>query len=130
MEVSSIVPTQPTLDHLAQIWREVVLVDEVGPNDNFFDLGGHSLLATQILARIAKTFRVELPLRTIFECPTITELAVAVEQAQREPSDAPTTITRRASEGEIHQLLDRLDTLSDDELQQLLKDPSLKDLIS
>ncbi|MCA1633792.1 MAG: amino acid adenylation domain-containing protein, partial [Acidobacteria bacterium] len=65
---------------LAGIWSEVLGVEKVGVHDNFFESGGHSLLATQVIARVRKTFQVEVPLRSLFESPTIAELAVTVEE--------------------------------------------------
>jgi acyl carrier protein len=74
-------PRTPVEEVLAGIWRGVLRVERVGVNDNFFDLGGHSLLATQVLLRLRRTFRIDLPLSRCFECPTIVELAQAVEEA-------------------------------------------------
>ena len=64
---------------LADIWAEVLKVDQVGVRDNFFELGGHSLLATQIASRVQKTLQRDVPLRAMFECSTVQELAEYIE---------------------------------------------------
>ena len=66
---------------IARIWRDVLNVDRVGLNDNFFSLGGHSLLATRVIARVNEELHLELPLRVMFEYPTLSELStVTAEQ--------------------------------------------------
>ncbi len=74
---------------IAQIWREVLKREKVGVHENFFDLGGHSLLAAQVASRLRTAFRKHLPLRIIFEEPTIAGLGKAVKKAihSREESD-------------------------------------------
>ena len=68
------------LEHtLAGIWSEVLSVERVGVNDNFFELGGHSLLATQIASRVQKVLQRNVPLRAMFECSCVAELAVYIE---------------------------------------------------
>ncbi|MEG4348502.1 amino acid adenylation domain-containing protein [Microcoleus sp. LAD1_D3] len=64
---------------LVKIWGEVLGIKRVGIRDNFFELGGHSLLATQLVSRVRDAFAVELPLRRVFEAPTIRELSKIVE---------------------------------------------------
>ncbi|MGL5997283.1 MAG: non-ribosomal peptide synthetase [Pseudomonas proteolytica] len=64
---------------LATIWAEVLNVEQVGVLDNFFELGGHSLLATQIASRVQKTLQQDVPLRAMFECSTVGELAAYIE---------------------------------------------------
>jgi len=74
-------PRTPTEAKLAAIWAEVLGVQESSINDNFFELGGHSLLATQIISRIRQAFAIELPLRHLFEAPTIASLSEIIETA-------------------------------------------------
>jgi amino acid adenylation domain-containing protein len=64
-------PRTPIEEILANIWAGVLKLDKVGIHDNFFHLGGHSLLATQVVTRIRDAFKLDLPLRTLFEAPTI-----------------------------------------------------------
>jgi amino acid adenylation domain-containing protein len=114
---------------LAQIWREVIGVQELGRNDDFFDVGGHSLLATKVTARITKAFNVELPVRTIFEAPTIAELAQAVASAQQQAPAAVSGITRRTRELDEERLIKRLEQLSDSEIKALLQESQLNDVL-
>jgi acyl carrier protein len=60
---------------LVDIWAQVLKVERIGVLDNFFELGGHSLLATQIASRVQKTLQRNVPLRAMFECSTVEELA-------------------------------------------------------
>src|SRR5205823_1838371 len=77
-----VAPRTPTEETLAGIWREVLGIDRVGIHDGFFELGGHSLLATQVAAQVRERLGVELPLREVFEEPTIASLAARVETAR------------------------------------------------
>jgi len=70
---------------LAGIWGELLGVESVGAQDNFFALGGHSLLAAQLIARLREVFGVELPLGIMFEGPTIAELAAFMIQHEPKP---------------------------------------------
>ena len=72
-------PETDTQKRLAEIWIEVLGIQEIGIEDNFFEMGGHSLLATGVLSRIRSQFGVSVPLRTIFETPTIRELSSHLE---------------------------------------------------
>ena len=72
-------PRTETERMLATIWKDVLATDRAGVEDNFFDVGGHSLLATQLLWRIKEAFGVDLPMRMLFERPTIATLAESIE---------------------------------------------------
>ncbi|WP_053147013.1 non-ribosomal peptide synthase/polyketide synthase [Pseudomonas sp. P97.38] len=78
----SIAPRNALESAVAAIWAEVLGRDSIGVEDNFFTLGGHSLLATQIVARLRSHFKLELPLRTLFEQPTVALLADAIAARQ------------------------------------------------
>ena len=91
-------PRNEVEEMVAEIWKQVLGVERVGAFDSFFALGGHSLIAAQVAARIRQTFEVELPLRTVFEAPTLGELALAVEEL----------------------MIARLDSLDEGELEELL----------
>ncbi|WP_404370386.1 non-ribosomal peptide synthase/polyketide synthase [Corallococcus coralloides] len=87
-----VAPRTPTEQRLAGLWQELLGVTRVGANDHFFDLGGHSLLATQALSRIRQAFSVELPLRRLFETPTLDAVARLIDEAlagKGQPLPAP-----------------------------------------
>jgi amino acid adenylation domain-containing protein len=84
-------PRTPLEETVATIWAQVLKIEQVGAHDNFFELGGHSLLATQIVARLRDKLQIELPLSSIFEAPTVAELADrldAIRWAAQEQSGA------------------------------------------
>ena len=76
---------------IAAVWKDVLGIDEIGVNDNFFALGGHSLLGMRVLSRIQQQFGLELGLRALFDTPTIAGLATAVGTAEplRDDRDGP-----------------------------------------
>ncbi|HVR96627.1 MAG TPA: amino acid adenylation domain-containing protein, partial [Thermoanaerobaculia bacterium] len=84
-----VAPSDPVEELLAGIWSEVLGLERVGAYDDFFVLGGHSLLATQVVSRIRAVFGVELPLRRLFESPTLAELGRAVRESRTDPAVPP-----------------------------------------
>lgn len=104
-------PRTPVEEEIAAIWAEVLHVERVGVNDNFFELGGHSLLATQMIFRLRDVCEVELPLRALFERPTVAGLAEAIVTGHvaHEPPD------------EMSRVLDRLEQMSDEEARRILE---------
>ncbi|WP_448649233.1 amino acid adenylation domain-containing protein [Pseudomonas corrugata] len=91
----SIAPRNPLETAVAAIWAEVLGRDTIGVEDNFFTLGGHSLLATQIVARLRNHFKLDLPLRTLFEQPTVALLAVNIAARQADAA-APQAVALKA----------------------------------
>ncbi len=94
-EAGYVAPRTPVEEVLSGIWKQVLRVERVGVHESFFELGGHSLLATQVISRIREAFRVELPLRVIFESPTVVEQAVRVETALRSGEEIQTPSMKR-----------------------------------
>lgn len=78
-EETFVAPGTPTEQQIADIWIQLLKLEQIGIHDNFFTLGGHSLLATQVISRLRQTFGIELPLQTLFEAPTVGELSDLIE---------------------------------------------------
>ncbi len=96
-------PRNNTEQRLAEIWRQTLDRNQIGIRDNFFRLGGHSLLATQVVTRISDVFQVDLPLRRLFEAPTIAEMGNIIEAAiaVRAAGQTADVIERVSREGEL-----------------------------
>ena len=109
--VTSVPPRTSVEEALARIWAEVLSTDNVGVRHNFFELGGHSLLAIRVMSRISQTFQVALPLRTLFEKPTIEELAVVITERE---------VMEGAGQEHLARMMIELEALSDEEAEQLL----------
>jgi amino acid adenylation domain-containing protein len=86
-------------EHVAGLWAEVLGLARVGVHDDFFERGGHSLLAGRLLARVNATFEVDLPLRCLFEAPTVAGLAGAVAEAREEGRTSDPLISRGKTAG-------------------------------
>jgi amino acid adenylation domain-containing protein len=102
--VAAAPPRTPHEQALAAIWREVLGIEEIGAEDDFFVLGGHSLLAAQVVSRIHSLLGVELPLRALFEHPTLAALAESLESgggAPPAPSAAASAVRRLPRDGDL-----------------------------
>jgi len=86
-----VAPRDPVEERMAAIWREVLKRDSIGVHDSFFTSGGHSLLATRLISRLEEAFDIELPLRAVFDEPTVARLAarVAAARSERRRASAP-----------------------------------------
>jgi acyl carrier protein len=119
-------PRNQTEEQLAEIWRELLKVEKVGREQNFFELGGHSLLVLQMTARIRRMLEVELPVRSVFESPTIAALALEVEQARALGIKAQTPILQRRAAKPVRAdqeaLLIQLDRLPSEEARSILQE--------
>jgi amino acid adenylation domain-containing protein len=96
VEESWVAPRTPVEEELARIWSEVLGVERVGAEDDFFHLGGHSLLATQVVSQIREKLGVEIPLRRLFDTPALSGLAEGVEEALRQRRGPVAPPIRRA----------------------------------
>jgi acyl carrier protein len=118
-------PRNESEAQLADIWRELLKVEAVGREQNFFELGGHSLLVLQMTARIRRTMEVELPVRSVFESPTIAGLAQEVDKARAAGLKPHTPIRpgrqRPTPEADQEALLTQLDRLSSEEASSIVK---------
>ncbi|MFD2169276.1 amino acid adenylation domain-containing protein [Tumebacillus lipolyticus] len=79
---SFVAPRTGTEAKVAEVWSEVLSVPQVGVEDNFFDLGGHSLLATQVITRLNREFKRDIPLRELFENPTVAGMSAWIETSE------------------------------------------------
>jgi hypothetical protein len=96
----------------------VLGLPQVGVHDNFFDLGGHSLLATQVVSRLRQMFPVDLPLRRLFEQPTVATLALAITESQDQSTNG--RIGKVVADDDP--TLSHLDEMSDEEVNSLLSE--------
>ena len=117
LDTPFIVPETSVEQALAKIWAEVLNVNHVGAHDNFFDLGGHSLAATRIVSRVIKHFQVDLPLQSLFQSPTVAEMATVIAEHQGKKLD----------QKELRDILVKLESLTEEEAERVLSESVSKD---
>jgi amino acid adenylation domain-containing protein len=105
-----VAPRSPFEAQLAEIWRELLRVEQIGIHDNFFELGGHSLLLTQLVFKLQEIFHVDLSLRILYDTPTVYEMATAIVLEQAKSGDM----------AEAEQWIEEVKNLSPEEMRALL----------
>lgn len=111
-----VAPRNELEEALVSIWQSLLGIGNIGIHDNFFDLGGHSLLATQVLSRVQDIFKVNLPLRMIFESPTVAEFADILISAD----------SHRGRVQKIASLLRKVESMSAEDVTQALQNANLQ----
>jgi amino acid adenylation domain-containing protein len=109
-EVSFVAPRTPVERQLAELWCDVLALEQIGIHDNFFDVGGHSLAATQLISRVHDIFKVDLAVSSLLARPTVANMAAVVLQHQSE----------MIGPNEVAEDLAELDKLSEEEAQRLV----------
>jgi surfactin family lipopeptide synthetase C len=103
-------PRSPLEESIAEVWANVLKLEQPGIHENFFELGGHSLLAAKLISNLRRQLHVELNLIDVFQSPTIAKLAALIYQRQ----------TENEADEELASLLAEIERLSDEEAQQRL----------
>ena len=93
-----VAPRNPYEEQVAAIWADLLKVERVGANDNFFELGGHSLLAARAVNKISSAFNVQVPIRAMFDRPTVADLATYIEEMGHDGRPALPSIARVSRE--------------------------------
>jgi acyl carrier protein len=101
-----VAPRNDIEQKVADVWRQVLGIQQVGVHDIFFDLGGHSLLVTQVIGRLREAFQIDLPLSKLFDAPTVSGLAEIIAHIRDEAEDQ-----------EKLEILDILSRLSEEEAE-------------
>jgi amino acid adenylation domain-containing protein len=123
LETKHVAPRNPVEEELVKIWVDVLQIERIGVHDNFFELGGHSLLATRVLSQVQATFQVPLPLRILFEMPTVADMAQEITRMQQsgQSVEEDWQISPADQDEEDRLLAEHLDQLSDAEVDSLLE---------
>src|SRR5205085_10917138 len=110
-----VAPRTTTENFIAEIWTQMLRVQQVGIYDNFFELGGHSLLAYQVISRLGDAYHVEIPMRTIFDTPTVAGLALSITKIQMAQENIH----------DLTQMIEEIKLMSGDEVENILAKAAL-----
>jgi amino acid adenylation domain-containing protein len=110
VEYSYTAPRSDAETSLVQIWEEILQIHPIGIHDNFFDLGGHSLAASRIITRVIQSCQLELPLKALFDAPTVAKMAAIIDQHRQ----------MQATDTEIEQLLSEVESMTEAQAQNQL----------
>jgi surfactin family lipopeptide synthetase A len=110
LDTPFVAPRAPVEKELAQIWADVLCLDQVGIHDDFLELGGDSLVASQVISRVIKSFQLDLPVQALFQSPTVAEMAEVIAQNQ----------AKKLSEEDLARILAELESLSEDQAQEFV----------
>jgi amino acid adenylation domain-containing protein len=102
-----VAPRTPLELELAAIWAEVLSLDEIGIHDNFLELGGHSLAASQVISRVFKRLRLDVPVRSLFQTPTVADMAMLITDSQ----------AKKLDQQDLNRILTELESLSEQETE-------------
>ena len=111
LETPYVAPADEVEARIAEVWQTLLGVAEIGVHDNFFDLGGHSLLAIQLVSRLRQSFQADVSVQSLFESPTVGELAFVIRQGKGQPAAEPESVIRA---------LEHVERLTEEEMQALL----------
>jgi amino acid adenylation domain-containing protein len=116
LEVAYAAPRSDVERLLAEIWAEVLAIDLIGIHDNFFDLGGHSLAASRVISRVIQSFKLDIPVKALFDAPTVARMAEVVKQNH----------AHRADDAALEQMLRLVETMTEEEAQRCVDEMNLQ----
>ncbi len=109
-----VAPETDLQKQVAEVWSRLLGISTIGIYDDFFDLGGNSLMATQLVSELRETFQVELPLRELFDDPTVSGVCKVIEKEQAEQASSEVS--------KVAEALKQIESLSDEEAKRLLEE--------
>jgi acyl carrier protein len=115
-----VAPAGKTEVRISGVWQEILGIEPIGAHDNFFQLGGSSLLGLEVVWRLSRELGIQIPLRNLFEAPTVYELAALLELGEDPRNAALAAPEIRPARAQKAELLAQLDDLSDEEMEALL----------